>query len=203
MRTTSADRQATRIGRRHLLKGAAIASATGAIIGLEGGTAAAGLSLTTPGVHYATYAGAHFRQHHSSVAQANYWDNGSIYGIRVGEGRTGFAIRLDLPDGSELIEAVATLRFNSGDAPVTLSILGFDIADGFQIVGQGQVNEPTPDLVRSVALDLTTTNQIDNERFSYLLRWRPSHLETVRRDRPDAPEQLLWGFRIGYRGRKI
>jgi hypothetical protein len=30
-----------------------------------------------PGVHYVTFAGAHFKEHHATVAQANYWDNRS------------------------------------------------------------------------------------------------------------------------------
>src|SRR5437773_6224499 len=112
---------ATRIGRRDLIKGAAITSAAGALVGLQSSAAAAGFATATPGVHYAVYAGADFKQHHGSIAQANYWDNGSIYGIRVGEGGTGFAVRLDLPDGAEVVEAIANLRFNSGDSPVRLN----------------------------------------------------------------------------------
>ena len=201
--TKSRKQTATRIGRRALIKGAAITSAAGALVGLQSGAAAASPAVATPGVHYAVYAGADFKQHHGSIAQANYWDNGSIYGIRVGAGMTGFAVRLDLPDGAEIVEAAANLRFRSGDGPVFVRILGFDTADGYQIVAEGQANDPSPDLIRSVKLDVTADNVIDNERFSYLLRWFPSHLELVKRDRPDAPEQLLWGFRVGYRGRKV
>lgn len=185
--------------RRRLLKTAAVASATGAGIALQGGVAAAGLT-TAKGIRYATYAGAHFRAHHGSIAQANYWDNGSLYGFRVGPGSTGFTTRLDLPDGVTLEEASVNLRFSSGDGPVNLSILAFDTSDGYQIVAQGQVTDPSPALIQTVALDVTPT-VIDNERYSYLLRWRPTSLETVKRDRPDTPEQLLWGFRIGYRGK--
>jgi len=184
--------------RRTLLKGTAIASAAAGIVGARHGVAAAAVAPGPRGIRYVTFAGADFKTHHGTIAQATYWDNGSTYGIRVGEGYTGFAVRLELPDGVTIVEASANLRYSSGEGPAFLLVLAFDTHDAYQVIGQKQINDPSPDLIRSVALDVTPT-VVDGEKWSYLFRWFPSHLETIKRNRPDAPEQLLWGARIGYR----
>jgi hypothetical protein len=186
--------------RRRLLKKAAVVSAGGAAIALQGGITGSGLALAK-NIRYVTYHGAAFFPHHSDTAQWIYWDNGAIYGIQQRDGLTGFATRLELPDGATVVDVKVNLRFNSGDGPALLSLLGFDTSDGYQIVAQGQVSDPRPALIRTVTLDVTQTATIDNERLSYQLRWRPSYLEDRRRDRPDVPEQMLWGARIGFVGK--
>ena len=124
---------------------------------------------------------------------------GVEFPARLGAGDgVAISVRVDLPDKEIIVEASANLRFNSGAGPAFLRLLAFDTRDNFQVIGQGQISDPSPDLIRNVVLEVTPT-VVDNERWSYLFRWFPSHVESTRRDRPDAPEQLLWGARIGVR----
>jgi len=183
--------------RRTLLRGTAIASAA-SIVGARGSLAAA---VEAPGraTRFVTYAGVSFKAQHAEIIESVYWDNGSAYGLRVGAGDgVAISVRVDLPDKEIIVEASANLRFNSGAGPAFLRLLAFDTRDNFQVIGQGQISDPSPDLIRNVVLEVTPT-VVDNERWSYLFRWFPSHVESTRRDRPDAPEQLLWGARIGVR----
>jgi len=183
--------------RRTLLRGTAIASAA-SIVGARGSLAAA---VEAPGraTRFVTYAGANFKAQHGGIVESVYWDNGSAYGLRVGAGGgVPISVRVDLPDNVTIVEASANLRFNSSDGPAFVLLLAFDTQDRYQVIGQGQIGSPSPDLIRNVPLDVTPT-VVDNDRWSYLFRWFPSHVESTRRDRPDAPEQLLWGARIGFR----
>ena len=183
--------------RRTLLKGTAIASAA-SIVGARGSLAAA---VEAPGrpTRFVTYAGVHFKAQHGEIVESVYWDNGSAYGLRVGAGGgVAISVRLDLPDKATIVEASANLRFNSGDGPAFLRLLAFDTRDNYQVIGQGEIGDPSPNLIRNVPLVVIPT-VVDNETWSYLFRWFPSHVESTRRDRPDAPEQLLWGARIGFR----
>ena len=180
--------------RRTLLKGTAVASAAG-LVGIHGAQASA--APGPGGITHVTYLGADFRAHRGTVAQATYWDNGSAYGIRVGAGQTGFTVRLDLPDGVTIVEASANIRHSSAVGPTSLRLFAFDAHDAYQVIGQKDVYAVGPELIRTVPLDVTPT-VVDNDRWGYILRWNPASLEVTQRDRPDTPDELLWGMRIGY-----
>lgn len=174
-----------------------MASAAG-IVGARGGLAAAA-EAPARATRFVTYLGVNFKAQHGGIVESVYWDNGSAYGLRVGAGGgVPISVRVDLPDNVTIVEASANLRFNSSDGPAFVLLLAFDTQDRYQVIGQGQIGSPSPDLIRNVPLDVTPT-VVDNDRWSYLFRWFPSHVESTRRDRPDAPEQLLWGARIGFR----
>ena len=181
--------------RRTLLRGTAVASAAG-LVGIHGAPASA--APGPGGITRVTYLGADFRAHRGTVAQATYWDNGSAYGIRVGLGQTGFTVRLDLPDGVTIVEASANIRHSSAAGPTFLRLFAFDAHDAYQVIGQKDVYTVGPELIRTVPLDVTPT-AVDNDRWGYIFRWIPANLEVTRRERPDTPDELLWGVRIGYR----
>src|SRR2546428_1559554 len=129
--------------RRTLLKTSGIASAAAGLLGFRGATA----NAAARGLQYVTYVGSDFKQNHGTSAQSTYWDNGSAYGIRVGSGGTGFQVKLALPDGATILEASANIRFNSGDGPVFLRVLAFDARDGYQVIGQKDVYNASPELI--------------------------------------------------------
>ena len=186
------------LNRRALLRGVASVSAGGALLGLQGSRASADVDH---GLEYQTYVGSDFKPLTRASTDWAYWDNGSTYAI-AGSGFNVFATKLAAPIGATFERALFNVRL-AGGPPIRFQVLAFDAANSYQVLGALTVSDLSPDLIRGVDIPIIPT-EID-EHWSYSLRFTFGKAEPGTFPSfppgPPFPDQLLWGARVGFRGR--
>jgi hypothetical protein len=177
----------------------ATVSAGGALLGLQGSRASADVDH---GLEYQTYVGMDFKALSSSDTDSHYWDNGSVYTVSAVPNYSALATRINAPTGARLERAIFNIRLAAGP-PMRLILLAFDALNSYQILGDVTVFDASPDLIRGIDMPITPT-EID-EHWSYSLRCFFGKAELGAFPSfppgPPYPDQLLWGARVGFRGR--